>query len=221
MIYTGMFEAASINKRVGKFQHKLSGHQTPVEIAEIIQQILKPWNVKINVRRSAEVPLADMSIGGSYDDSKQRRSIELDLYFAPRQRKYTWHEYNRQATMFLLRQVLQHELIHQYQMNSRPDDAKGQALYYAVTSRDKTKQEEIDYLSELDEIDAYAHDIAMEIRYHYPDEDPYAVLKNINRRRYLVSWKIYAKAFKGCRDWDVVKHRLLAKIYGWIPYVIV
>lgn len=221
MIYTGMYEAKAINKRVDQFRHRLSGHQTPVEIAEIMQQMLRPWNVKINVRRSKEVPVTELSIGGSYDDSKKRRSIELDLYFAPKQRKFTWYDYNREATMFLLRQVLQHELIHRYQMNSRPEDSKGHALYYAVDGQDKTQQEEIDYLSELDEIDAYAHDIAMEIVYHYPDEDPYAVLKNITRKRYLISWKIYAKAFKGCKDWDVVKHRLLAKIYGWLPYVVV
>lgn len=216
-----MYEAQAINKRVDKFRHKLSGHQTPVEIADTMQEMLKPWNVKINVRRSVEVPLTELSIGGSYDDSKKRKSIELDLYFAPRQKKLTWYDYNREATIFLLKQVLQHELIHRYQMNSRPDDAKGHALYYDVVSKDKTKQEEIDYLSELDEIDAYAHDIAMEIRYHYPDEDPYQVLKKITRKRYLVSWKIYTKAFKGCKDWSIVRNRLLAKTYAWLPFVVV
>ena len=214
-----MIEADAINKRVEKFRSQLNGYQTPFEIAEVITKCLKPWNVKINVRRSSEVPITELSIGGSYDDSKKRKNIELDLYFAPRQKKFAWYDYNREATVFLLKQVLQHELIHEYQMQCRPNDSKGYALFYDIVSKDKSKQEEIDYLSELDEIEAYAHDIAMEIVYHYPDENPYQVLKKITRKKYLVSWKIYASAFRGCKDWSMVRHRLLAKVYGWIPYV--
>lgn len=214
-----MIEAPEINKRVEKFQDKFTGYQSPIEIAELIQKILKPWKVKINVKKSKDVPIQEISIGGSFDNEKIYKQIEIDLYFNPRQKKYGWNEYNVTGTMFLLRQVLQHELIHQYQMQQRHEESRGMVTYYAVVSRDPSKQEEVDYLSELDEIDAYAHDIAMEIKHYYPDEDPYQVLKAIRRKRYLTSWKIYAKAFKHCRDWEQVRHRLLTKIYNWLPYV--
>lgn len=216
-----MIDAPEINKRVEKFQDKLTGFQDPIEIREVMQKMLKPWNVKINICRSDDVGIQEMSIGGSYDYEKRSRQIELDVYLNPVQKKFGWNEVNKPATSFLLRQVLQHELIHQYQMQQRHEESRGMAEYYAVVSRDPAKQEECDYLSELDEIDAYAHDIVMEIKYHYPDEDPYAVLKAIRRKRYVPSWKIYAKAFKHCSDWSQVRQRLLTKAYLWIPYVTV
>lgn len=214
-----MIEAPEINKRVEKFQDKLVGYQNPIEIREVLQKMLKPWNVKINIRRSDDVPIQEISIGGSFDHEKRGKQIELDVYLNPHQKKFGWNEYNTPGIMFLLRQVLQHELIHQYQMQHRQEESRGMVTYYSVVSRDPAKQEECDYLSELDEIDAYAHDIAMEIRHYYADEDPYEVLKNIRRKRYLTSWKIYTKAFKKCKDWSQVRQRLLTKVYNWIPYV--
>lgn len=214
-----MIEAPEINSRVEKFQEQFHGYQNAIEIREIMTKMLKPWNVKITIRRSDDVPIQEISIGGSFDHEKRYKQIELDIYLNPKQKKFGWNEYNLPGTMFLLRQVLQHELIHQYQMQQRHEESRGMVSFYAVVSRDPAKQEECDYLSELDEIDAYAHDIAMEILHYYPDEDPYQVLKAIRRKRYLTSWKIYSKAFKHCKDWSQVRQRLLTKVYNWIPYV--
>ena len=82
-------------------------------------------------------------------------------------------------------------------------------------------QDLVDYLAELDEIDAYVHDIAMEIREYYPKSDPMDVLRNINKRRKLWSWNYYRSAFKDSKDWSDVKTRLLKKTYLWLPHVTV
>ena len=80
--------------------------------------------------------------------------------------------------------------------------------------------EYLNKVAELDEIEAYAHDIALEILHHYPTMDPYAVLSSINRRRRLWSWNYYRDAFKYSEDWSDVRHRLLKKTYQWLPIVI-
>jgi hypothetical protein len=81
-------------------------------------------------------------------------------------------------------------------------------------------QEEADYLSEFDEIDAYAHDIALEIVHYYPGTDRFEILRTINRRRFVYSWRLYKKTFRDCDDWSDIRHRLLSKVYRWLPHII-
>ena len=78
----------------------------------------------------------------------------------------------------------------------------------------------MDYLAEIDEIDCYAHDIAMEIREFYPKMDPFVVLGSINKRRKIWSWRYYRNTFKHSPDWSEVRDRLLKKIYLWLPRTI-
>jgi hypothetical protein len=76
----------------------------------------------------------------------------------------------------------------------------------------------MDYLAMVEEVDAYAHDLAMEIKYHYPDIDPKEVLKNLNNYGNLTTWEIYKRVFKKAR-WKYVRNELLKKTYKWLPYV--
>ena len=70
----------------------------------------------------------------------------------------------------------------------------------------------------VEEIDAFAHDLAMEICYHYPEHDYKNVLKFINEFDRLDTWKIYRKTFKKAR-WNHVRNELLRKTYRWLPDV--
>ena len=123
--------------------------------------------------------------------------------------------FNFPADLKLLSQVIQHETIHQLQYQHRDchDIAK-------LDFRDLrgSLNEEREYLADKDEIDAYGHDIAMEIKYHYPGKDPYNILKNISKVRKLPSYNYYKQTFKTTK-WSMVKKRLLKKTYNWIKYV--
>jgi hypothetical protein len=83
-----------------------------------------------------------------------------------------------------------------------------------------SNEEEKEYLADPDEIDAYGHDIAMEIKFFYPKQDPYEVLNKIGSKRKLWSYNYYKKTFKG-DDWSHIKSRLLKKTYQWIPHTTV
>ena len=214
-----MIEASAINQKLRKHQHMFTGCQAPTEIADNLQKILRPWNVKVRTLRSADIPTQAFSVGGSFDLEIRRNNIEIDLYFSPRQRKLIWFDDKIENFMFLVSQVLQHELIHRYQNSSRPADVQQLATYYNIVTRRERDQSEVDYLSEFDEIDAYAHDIALEIYYYYPGQDALDILRTISKRRKLYSWNMYKRAFRNCDDWSLVKHRLLGKVYRWLPYI--
>lgn len=116
---------------------------------------------------------------------------------------------------FYLSQTIQHETIHQMQWSHR--DEIDEAVKLDFRNMTGSINEERDYLSDIDEIEAYAHDIAMEIKYFYPDSDPLEILKTINKRRKVPSYSYYRKTFRNC-DWSCIKNRLLNKTYKWMPY---
>ena len=115
-------------------------------------------------------------------------------------------------------QVCQHETIHQLQWQNRESDEQPCTLDFRNLTGSISEEKE--YLSDIDEIDAYGHDIAMEIKYSYPNKDPYEILKTIDSRRKVWSYIYYKKTFKG-DDWSNIKNRLLKKTYQWMPHVIV
>jgi hypothetical protein len=59
----------------------------------------------------------------------------------------------------------------------------------------------------------------MEIAEYYPRQNPYAVLRSIDTKRKLWSWRYYKEAFKDSPDWSDVHNRLLKKTFKWIPHV--
>ena len=75
----------------------------------------------------------------------------------------------------------------------------------------------MEYYGDADEIDAYAHDIATEIKRYYPNRNPYEVLKNINKTRKVHSYNYYRRTFSKC-EWGGIKKQLLKKIFNWIPH---
>jgi hypothetical protein len=69
-------------------------------------------------------------------------------------------------------------------------------------------------LREWYEVEAYAHDIAMEIVRYYPTKNPATVIKQINKHHKLPSYEIYRKAFAGT-DWAKLRQSLLRKTWKW------
>ncbi len=116
---------------------------------------------------------------------------------------------------FLISMIVQHESIHQEQYRKN----HGVVLYHWVklgqqphTSRQiKT----INYLRDVDEVEAFAHDIAMEITFRYPKRDPKEILRCIEKRRKVPSYIVYRRTFKG-ENWTALRKRLLKKAALWL-----
>ena len=157
----------------------------------------------------------DFAVSGVYDMGKNVKHIIFN--FSDKQKHIEITENNWVDLKFAISQACQHESIHQCQWQHRdinryevePCDFKSIAPGSPV--------EEQSYLADADEIDAYAHDIAMEIKHYYPKKNPYDVLSNIHRRRKVWSYNYYKQTFKG-HDWSQIKKRLLKKTFLWISY---
>lgn len=116
----------------------------------------------------------------------------------------------------MLSQIVQHEFIHESQFSFRPDQAERKVKVFHSDKISKKRLSEIEYLREWCEIEAYAHDIAMEINYYYSHLRPSTVIKHIDTHNKLYSYMFYKRAFKGT-DWTRLKKSLLRKIWRWIP----
>lgn len=213
-----MYLAGIINDVLESKKDKLIGKSTPFYICNVLNRAFKKIEpFKFKFESYTDYSKDDYSVSGIYDMDDDVKYIILNFskhktFFLKPEK---WNEFK-----FAISQVCQHEAIHQCQWSMVTDPS--------IRSIEKDKldfrnmegpiSEEQEYLADPDEIDAYGHDIAMEIKYFYPKKDPYFVLNNINKHRKIWSYNYYKKIFKN-EDWSEIRHRLLKKTYKWMPYV--
>lgn len=215
-----MYLAPRINRRINAMRAVLQGSVPLETVLDSVQSALKPFGIRVYLIPDGELSRPDFVCSGLYDFQKKRQPIDIVLHFHEGNRCFNFTNKSWRNFSFLLSQVVQHELIHKCQYSHRQEIENGGAtLYYDIKAGEKSDKEHMDYLAELDEIEAYAHDIALEILHHYPSTDPYEILRTINRRRKLWSWNFYRDAFRYSEDWSDVRHRLLKKTYQWLPIV--
>jgi hypothetical protein len=208
-----------IEQRLLRWKTKLMGRHRHEDLIKIVQSCLSPFGVKVKKQYDANLDWQSIAVSGLFDSQIQRRNITLFLYFSWGSEWFRISEKNWKDLRFQLSQCVQHELIHRRQASYRQHLDNDYALYYDVKASNSLDKQTMDYLAEFDEIEAYAHDIAMEIREFYPRTNPYQVLRTINRRKRIWSWTYYQRSFKNSEDWSEVRQRLLKKTYQWLPHI--
>lgn len=160
---------------------------------------------------------SQFAVSGLYDYETNKKIITLNL--SSHYRKFNIHHHNWKIFKFCVSQVCQHESIHQLQWQKRDNSTFVQEpIDFRLHPKNTDEEEEKNYLADPDEIDAYAHDIAMEIKFYYPDQNPYSILKHIRRKRKVWSYHYYRNTFKR-DDWTEIRRLLLKKTYTWLPHV--
>ena len=152
------------------------------------------------------------SFSGFYDMNEDKKYIVLNL--SRNHKKFEMNNRMFKDFKFLLSQVIQHESIHQCQWSHRPEFRDPVTVDFRDNGMGMSKEDERIYLSDMDEIDAYGHDIALEMKHYYPRTDPMKILRYPSRYKKLTSFFIYNKAFKGV-NWNDIKKRLISKAYNW------
>jgi len=208
-----------INQRLAQWKTKLIGRHRHEDLIKMLQSCLSPFGVKVKKQYDANLDWQSIAVSGLFDSQIQCRNITLFLYFSWGSEWFRISEKNWKDLRFQLSQCVQHELIHRRQASYRQHLDNDYALYYDVKASNSLDKQTMDYLAEFDEIEAYAHDIAMEIREFYPRTNPYQVLRTINRRKRIWSWTYYQRSFKNSEDWSEVRQRLLKKTYQWLPHI--
>lgn len=209
-----MYLSATINEAFDNNKEKFLGNLSYKTIQRRLGMIFDyPKDLKFKVETFGDIDAEEFTVSGLYDMVYDKRYVILN--FSDKADTITLSDYTYDHFKFLVSQTIQHETIHQSQYEQREEIEEPVKLDFRNFAG--TLSEEREYLSDLDEIDAYAHDIAMEIKFFYPNENPYNVLRNVSKRRKVPSYSYYKRIFKGC-NWTNIKHKLLHKTYNWMPY---
>lgn len=213
-----MYLADTINGILDSKKSKLIGRTSYHDIVDILNRAFRkkvPFRFRVELHR--DYGKEDFSVSGLYDMVSDKKYVILN--FSKTRKNFTLTEEKWSDFRFIISQVCQHETIHQCQWQHRRGiTLTREPLDFRMEN--SCKEEDIEYLSDMDEIEAYAHDIVMEIKYFYPDKNPYLVLRNLGRYKKIWSYSYYRNVFKGTR-WDEVHKRLMKKTYFWVPYVTV
>jgi len=162
------------------------------------------------------------TFSGYYEGDKEEFPITIFIHMEPNRNYFKFTKNNYSNFIFVLSQTIQHELIHFSQDCFRDEDyeysEQEKTLKVKHSNRlGKQRIQQIKYLSDWSEIEAYAHDIAMEINFYYPDQNHYHILKNMEKYPKLVTYRYFTSVFKGT-EWFDLKKTLISKILRWIDY---
>lgn len=212
-----MYLAGLINDVLESKKDKLIGRSSYFYITSVLNRAFsRKEPFKFRYETFEDYSREDYSVSGMYDMDEDVKYIILN--FPKSCKTFTLKPEKWKEFKFAVSQVCQHEAIHQCQWSMVSDPSLRDRQKEKLDFRIEQDDEDMDYLADPDEIDAYAHDIAMEIKFFYPKKDPYKVLQNINKHKKLWSYNYYKKTFKG-EDWEEIRHHLFKKTYKWIPYV--
>lgn len=209
-----MYLAPQINKTLFDNEKLFIGNLTYATITRRLGKIFNfPKDLKFKYETFNNIPENEFTVSGLYDMFFDKKYIILN--FSNKLNTIELDKFTVEPFFFLVSQTIQHEAIHQLQwVNREPED---EVVKLDFRNFGGTLQQEREYLSDIDEIDAYAHDIATEIKRYYPNRNPYEVLKNINKTRKVHSYNYYRRTFSKC-EWGGIKKQLLKKIFNWIPH---
>ena len=214
-----MYLGKQIWRRLNKYSEWVIGKVFASTISEKVQEMIAPYGAKVRVIYQKNIPSRGwFMIGGEFDPSVYRQPISIDIHIREDKGYVYFTERRKQRFLFLLNQTLQHELVHKLQFKNRGGNSFYTHHYYFTPGSSKSSPKKMEYLAMVEEIDAYAHDLAVEIRYFYPETDSGYILKHINDYSCLETWRDYAKTFKRAR-WLHVRNELLRRTYKWLPTV--
>jgi hypothetical protein len=197
-----MYLSSKIFRILDSNKHKFIGDQTTFELKKNLQELFKSFNLIVTIYNTQED--SEYILGASYDSESDE--IEMDIFLDKNSVDFSLKEDGWRSFRFKVSQILQHELIHREQYRRKAVDNG------YIHSDEKL------YLSNPDEIDAYSHDIAMEIVYFYGETQKYEIIRNISEKKEVASYKMYENIFKNS-DWELIRRKLIKKTYLWLDYV--
>lgn len=209
-----MYLGTAIWDRFSSYAEELKGNKTPTQLHKIVSEMCKPFGTKV-ILEIKDTKSQQTLIGGEFAPDVVRQPIRIFLFVDSRKKFVRFTEKNTLFFLFMLSQTLQHEMIHkmQYHLTER-EFYKHRHRYESI----KGDLEDMNYMATFDELETYAHDLAMEIKFFYPQEDAIKVLQHISNYEKLITIKLYQKTFKNA-NWSKMRSFLLKRTYKWIPFI--
>ena len=167
------------------------------EIQRKFEEVFSPLGIDVTFMTCEDIPPNSVTANGFFDESEMEFdheeyegfqfeggvvNIELELVFNNEDEPITINNKDWQFLEHQITQTLEHEMIHRHQAEKRFDmnGDKPMPLYYDGMTEEQKK---IVYLSDPDEIDAYANDVALDLLKHYTYMAAYARLREYKKIR--------------------------------------
>jgi hypothetical protein len=196
---------------------------TYTSLSKILNTCMRKYGIRVRVSRDNTLRSTTkyrtrqkFNFSGYFITNTKKNSICITVHVPDNADVITLTTATHRKFLFDFSRVIQHELIHKIQYTYRPEESDRVVQVLYSESLPKIRKEEIQYLSVRCEVEAYAHDIAMEIKKFYSTENTNSVIKNIDRKSKLESYIRYKTTFKGLQ-WDKLKKSLLRKVWKWLP----
>jgi hypothetical protein len=176
-----------------------------------LSNYVRKWRTKIQwCREKSKAKWTEnyVAIGGEY--SPDERQITLQIYT----QKYSTFQFTDKSWSsfkFRLMQTLMHEIIHFMQYDRRSDEWSNYVVPYKKVGIAK-KDEQRAYLSEFDEIQAYAHCVYLDFKMRRPNVDFDILLSRYKTKRDSSTLHFFLKTF----NYDLRNNHATRKIIDQI-----
>jgi hypothetical protein len=209
-----MYLQEKIEGALWRQKDKLTSTVVIEDHVEILQKALKPFSINVKVDKGFTKRWV---VTGSYDPKSNRTFVIFSAKNLAASNPLSEDNWLSQF-FFDINCTCQHELIHKYQWVHRDPDTYTPKAFKATASGLKATRQE--YLGNFDEIEAQAHDLAMEMKYYYPGVDYKKLLhlyfKIPNYRMCLPTLRNYWVTFGKDMNNPVLR-RFLKRTWLWLP----
>jgi len=171
----------------------------------------KKWRTSVKLYKRSRSKVFDeyIAVAGEYDMEDRRiTAIIMDKSFD--QFVFTDTTWTRFKFKFI--QMMMHELIHFMQFERRDGEFANYYLAYKKTGKLK-RDEERRYLSNFDEIQAYAHCIYLDLLYYHPNKTPADL--NFKKRSISPTLSYYLRTFEKDHKNNAALNKLLQQVVKW------
>ena len=161
------------NIPIAKLSRQLTGTQNIKDISLTIQKAFPDLNV--DSMQNKQIDTNTVNVGAFYDDEEDN-DITVELMFSDED-TITWNAENRKNFLRRLQSTIKHEYMHADQHAARDYDTDSYGSDDSTTSRE--------YYSRGDEIEAYAMNIADELKRKQGIEGAMQILRTVTKSSQL------------------------------------
>ena len=161
------------NIPIAKLSRQLTGTQNIKDISLTIQKAFPDLNV--DSMQNKQIDTNTVNVGAFYDDEEEN-DITVELMFSDED-TITWNAENRKNFLRRLQSTIKHEYMHADQHAARDYDTDSYGSDDSTTSRE--------YYSRGDEIEAYAMNIADELKRKQGIEGAMQILRTVTKSSQL------------------------------------
>jgi hypothetical protein len=179
-----------------------------------LSNYVRKWRTKIEWKKEkSKAKWAEnyVAIGGEYDPDLRQCSLHI---YTTKFNTFPFTDRSWKSFKFRLIQTLMHEMIHFMQFNRRGDEWSTYVVPYKKVGIAK-KDAQREYLSEFDEIQAYAHCVYLDYKMRRPKVDISILLNRYKTKRDSSTLHYFLKTFDYDLRNNIATRKIIDQIGKW------